>query len=182
MRRSKKDGSYSRCFRRDYPRLWLLASCSSHLILSIHSGRGPGNEMSGSRPLLESTTGRYRIGCLLADAAYDCEALHEYIHSTLTAQSLIPPTRARKGTRAKKPLRRIMEKKFRRTPKAYKQRWQVETVISMLKRNLSPNLKARTRHSQALELALLSITHNIMVLAALFSTLFHLFYRAHRWK
>lgn len=181
MRRSKKDGSFSECFRRDYPRLWLLADCSSHLVLSIHTGRGPGNEISGWKPLLQSTEGRYRFRKLVADAAYDCEEIHEYIDSIHKARSLIPPTKTRKGRRAKKPFRKLMEKLFFRTPKAYKRRWQVESVISMIKRNLSASLKARSQWTQSLELSLLAITHNIMIVAALL-VLTTLFYRARRWN
>ena len=52
----------------------------------------------------------------------------------------------------------------RRFPKkTYGQRWQVETVFSMIKRRLGATLSARTRWSQARALMLKVITHNIMI-------------------
>jgi hypothetical protein len=46
----------------------------------------------------------------------------------------------------------------------YGQRWQVETVNSMIKRNLGSALRARTARRRSRELLLRCITHNIMVL------------------
>ena len=48
--------------------------------------------------------------------------------------------------------------------RTYGQRWQVETVNSMLKRNLGPACRARTARRRSYELLLRCITHNIMIL------------------
>jgi transposase len=48
--------------------------------------------------------------------------------------------------------------------KYYGQRWQVETVNSMIKRNLGPALRAKTARRRSMELLLRVVTHNIMVL------------------
>ena len=53
------------------------------------------------------------------------------------------------------------------------QRWQVETVFSMIKRNLGSALHGRSYWSQCRELMLLAITHNIMIILPA-----ELFYRA----
>jgi hypothetical protein len=45
----------------------------------------------------------------------------------------------------------------------YGQRWQVETVMSMLKRNLGSALRARTYWSQCREIMLRLFTHNVMI-------------------
>tara|TARA_B100000614_G_C14304747_1_gene393568 strand:+ start:231 stop:470 length:240 start_codon:yes stop_codon:yes gene_type:complete len=45
----------------------------------------------------------------------------------------------------------------------YGQRWQVETVFSMLKRNLGDAVHARNYQSQCRELRLLAVTHNVMI-------------------
>ena len=46
----------------------------------------------------------------------------------------------------------------------YGQRWQIETVLSMFKRNLGSALRARTYHSQNREIRLRVLTHNLAVL------------------
>ncbi len=44
------------------------------------------------------------------------------------------------------------------------QRWQVETANSMVKRNRSSALRARTPHRRSMEMLLRCVVHNIMVL------------------
>ena len=50
------------------------------------------------------------------------------------------------------------------TRSRYGQRWQVETVNSMLKRLLGSALRARNYHSQCRELRLRALTLNVMIL------------------
>jgi hypothetical protein len=53
----------------------------------------------------------------------------------------------------------------RRFPKhTYGQRWQIETVFSMLKRNMGSALRARSYHSQNREIRLRVLTHNLAIL------------------
>ena len=61
-----------------------------------------------------------------------------------------------------------MQQRFRRQAdqKCYGQRWQVETVHSMIKRNLGSALRARTARRRSKELLLRVITHNLMILTA----------------
>jgi transposase len=47
------------------------------------------------------------------------------------------------------------------------QRWQSETVNSMLKRNMGSSLRARTPETREMEMRLRVLTHNIMLLANL---------------
>jgi hypothetical protein len=46
----------------------------------------------------------------------------------------------------------------------YGQRWQSETVFSMIKRRLATAVQGRSYWSQCRELWLLAITHNLMLL------------------
>jgi len=66
---------------------------------------------------------------------------------------------------------RLMREEF--DSERYGQRWQVETVFSMIKRNLGSALGGRSYWSQCRELMLLAITHNIMIVMPV-----ELFYRA----
>lgn len=59
-----------------------------------------------------------------------------------------------------------MKSYFRRPKRRrrYGQRWQVETVISMLKRRLGECVNARSERRQRRAMLLKAITHNILIL------------------
>ena len=60
----------------------------------------------------------------------------------------------------------------RRFPKTlYGQRWLIETVFSMLKRNLGAALRARRYQSQSREIRARILTHNLAIL--LWPTMFY---------
>ena len=174
-RRGTIRGEIGKVWRRRYPKLWTLVDCESHLILSLHTGRGPGSDLEGFVPTLVACHPFVSFDVLLADAGFDCEASHEIVHKLFDAKALIPPTRTpkRNPVKAKKPFRQKMARLFRDgSPKQYRSRWQVETVVSMLKRNLGQALSARGYASQSIEMMLLSITHNIQIIfyISIFST------------
>jgi len=84
-------------------------------------------------------------------------------------RALIPPRAGRPTEKLPPPrtLRRRMHQRLRRPAerKLYGQRWQIETVNSMIKRNLGSALRARTTVHRRHELLLRVLTHNIMLLA-----------------
>jgi transposase len=65
-----------------------------------------------------------------------------------------------------------MKRRFARLKGKYGQRWQVETVNSMIKRLLGSALRARVEANQFREIILRSITHNVMIVRL------QVFYRA----
>lgn len=65
--------------------------------------------------------------------------------------------------------RRLMQRRFDRP--ACRERVQVETVMSMLKRRQGNYVRGRSHQSKCRDLRLMALTHNIMIL--LFS---HVFY------
>ena len=81
---------------------------------------------------------------------------------------MIPPLIGRPSDKPPDGLwRGVMRERFAAragTPPAYGQRWQVETVNSMVKRNLGSACRATTARRRSYELLLRCITHNIMVL------------------
>jgi len=81
----------------------------------------------------------------------------------LGCRTIIPPLI---GRRSDKPpngyWRRRMSRRFNK--KAYGQRWQSETVNSMIKRRLGSALGATGYWSQFREMFLRAITHNVMIL------------------
>jgi transposase len=106
---------------------------------------------------------KYRIEHLLADAGYDSEANHRFAREQCQIRTAIPPTH---GRQTDKPLRgkyrRQMQRRFPK--KRYGQRWQVETIFSMIKRNFGEAVNARTYWAQCREMMLLVLTHNIGVI------------------
>jgi hypothetical protein len=65
-----------------------------------------------------------------------------------------------------------MRRRFASLKPKYGQRWQAETVNSMIKRRLGSALRARSEPSQAREIVLRAITHNVMIVRL------RVFYRA----
>ena len=109
---------------------------------------------------------------LLADADFDAEWVHRRVRSH-GMRTIIPPTRGRPSD--KPPAgrwRRVMKQRFARLKRKYGQRWQVETVNSMIKRRLGSALRARVEANQFREIVLRAITHNVMIVRI------QVFYRA----
>ena len=141
----------------------MLCDCASHLVLSVATGRGPGPDDPYFRPVVAQAARRVKIVALAADAGYDSEAAHEYARHQCGIRTLIPATRGRPTTkRLKGYWRQRMRTRF--NLQKYRQRWQVETVNSMLKRSLGSALRARTYWSQSREIQLRVLTHNVMII------------------
>ena len=112
---------------------------------------------------------RAKFRAAVSDAGFDSEANHRLARQELGVRSIIPPDAGRPTAQpASTYYRRLMQQRFRRQAdqKCYGQRWQVETVNSMLKRNLGSALRARTARRRSKELLLRVVTHNLMILVA----------------
>jgi hypothetical protein len=110
------------------------------------------------------------VRCVVADAGYDSEDNHRIAQLDLRVRSIIPPRAGRPTSKPPppgQPLRRAMHRRFacKLDQALYGQRWQSETVNSMIKRNLGSALRARTTIHRRHELLLRVLTHNIMLLA-----------------
>lgn len=138
--------------------------CKTHLIVRFRPGTGPTNDSPDLKKLLP--TPLLHISTLVADAGYDGEPNHKFLRDDLKIKSFIPPTRGRPTTKTPTGYYRAhMKKYFKRTLKpTYGQRWQVETAFSMLKRNLTSALSARSYWARARELALFVLAHNFAIL------------------
>jgi hypothetical protein len=105
---------------------------------------------------------------VLADAGSDSEPNHRYGRECHGVRSFIPATAGRPT--AKLPSGRHPRRVRLRLHKnygSYGQRWQIETVNSMIKRRLAAHVAPRTYWSQSRELMLLIMTHNTMILLCL---------------
>jgi hypothetical protein len=163
-RRRAGDGKIP-VFYRQYAKLELAADCATHLIVAAIAGRGPRVDIDRFVPLLDEALDQILIDSALADAGYDSEANHRHARETRGVRSYIP---ARHGRPTLKPpsgrYRRQMKQRLSKDYGSYGQRWQIETVNSMIKRRLAAHVAARTYWSQSRELMLLILTHNTMIL------------------
>jgi hypothetical protein len=117
-----------------YPVANVLCDCDSHLVLGVVTGRGPGPDDPYFRPVVEQAAQRVKIAALAADAGYDSEAAHTYAREQCGCRTLIPATRGRPTSqRLRGYWRQRMRTRFNHAK--YGQRWQVETVNSMIKRS-----------------------------------------------
>ncbi len=162
-RRNKNDPSqYQKTTYTRYPKVGLVCDCANHLILSGVTGRGPGPDIVHYNEAVKEAALQRPFNTLLADAGYDSEASHVSVRNKYQANTIIPARIGRPTT--KLPLtyyRRLMATNF--DCQTYGQRWQVETVMSMLKRNFGAASRARSYWSQCREMMLRLFSHNVMI-------------------
>ena len=156
-----------------WPKIAIIVDVVSHLIIACFPTRGPGRDTTHFKETLAQLPPDFSIKHLVADAGYDSEATHAYAREELGIITTIPPTASIKPKHLPhKPYRRLMALEFDR--ESYRQRWQVETVFSMIKRVLGYTIHAKKEHTQNAEIVLLALTFNIMVILVIKE----LFYRA----
>jgi len=149
------------------PKLSLAVATACHLILAAHATTGAGGDQPFFEPLLLEAYARATVKLAVADAGYDSEANHCIARQDLGIRSIIPPNTGRPSAKAPTTRhRRNMRHRFARKAdkRHYGQRWQVETVNSMIKRNLGSALRAKTARRRSMELLLRVVTHNVMIL------------------
>jgi Transposase DDE domain len=159
-----------------YPKVVFVVDCKSHMILGAVPGRRPGSDLVQFGAALGQAVRRASIVTLLANVDFDAEWVHRSVRSH-GIRTIIPPTRGRPTDKLTSGRwRRRMKQRFGQYKPKYGQRWQVETVNSMLKRRLGSALRARYYKSQCRETILRAITHNVMIFRI------QVFYRACRCR
>jgi hypothetical protein len=152
------------------PKLSLAVHAASHLILAAQASTGTGADHAHFPPLLQQAATRRSLTVVLADAGYDSEANHQLARGKMNIRSLIPATIGPRTTKLPAGhYRRLMRRRLRSGPdkRLYGQRWQVETVNSMIKRNLGSACRARSTWGRKKDMLLRVITHNLMIVANL---------------
>ena len=154
--------------RRRYPKLSAVCDTATHLVLGAVADRGPKPDMVEAEATLVEAFGLQPFATLVADAGYESEPFHRLCRDERGIRSIIPTTERGRARADGEPralsghYRRQMHRRFPK--KTYGQRWQIETVFSMLKRNLGSALRARHHHSQVREIRVRVLTHNVMIL------------------
>jgi Transposase DDE domain len=163
-RRSRDHKSWQQTTYRRFSKLEAAVDCSNHLIIAAIPRRGPAVDTDRLVPLLEQALRRVKLVTALADAGYDSEPNHRYAREQRGVRTVIP---AKIGRPTKKlpsgRYRRRMKQRLNKDYCSYGQRWQVETVFSMIKRRLGSVVHGRSYWSQCRELMLLAVTYNIML-------------------
>jgi Transposase DDE domain/Transposase domain (DUF772) len=173
VRRRKAAGSpYKTIVYHRYPKLGVVSDNDSHFILAMRVGRGPRPDIDEFASLLDGAARDVRPLRMVADAGYDSEGNHRLAREEYKVRTIIPAKHGRPTTKpATGHYRRLMQTRFDR--KRYRDRAQVETVISMIKRRQGNHVRGRSFHSQCRDLRLMVLTHNVMILLSL-----QVFYRA----
>jgi len=155
------------------PKLAIAVTTHSHLVLAAWTGTGMGSDHPHYEPVLFDAWRRVpnRKFKVAADAGYDSEKNHELTRRDMGLASLIPPSigRPRKdggppGGRWRRRMKQLLGTKGSRKRCGYSQRYQGETVNSMMKRNLGSALAGKTAWSRKRDMALKALTHDVMVL------------------
>jgi hypothetical protein len=165
----KKRASYKR-----YGKLMLIVCCATHAILAAVASRGPSPDIDQLDGVLGERASSQKLEHMVADAGFDSAYNHALLREYHGIRSTIPPEHGRPPkdptTLPTNKYRRLMKTRF--NAKAYRKRPQVETVFSMLKRNLGSSLRGRSHWSRCRDLYLHVLTHNIAL------ALLRVFYRA----
>lgn len=150
---------------RNWPKLTLVCHNATHLLVNELISEGPGHDYRLMIPALKGAVRRVRLDRVLADAGYDSEENHRRARCELGVRSTVIDLNKRGGRRwAKSKYRRQMYRRFPR--RKYRQRAQIESVISRFKRHLGDTVRARAPDTQAREIRLRILTHNLLLLAA----------------
>ena len=135
--------------RKHYVKLSAIILCGSLLLCSLVVSRGPCNDKSEARRLLESAPKSIRPKRLLANAGYDAEWVHQFCYETWKV-------------RADGHVNGRWRSKMLKLPKPYGTRWHVESFMSGLKRMLGSQLTSRKDTTLNAEAALRVLTYGIV--------------------
>ncbi|MEK7625620.1 MAG: IS5 family transposase [Patescibacteria group bacterium] len=161
-RKSKGGASVQETTYTHFPKVGIVVDCATHLVLGAIPSRGPSTDVMHFPAALREALKSSSIHTLIADMGYDSEAAHVLARDRHGIESIIPPRMWKKfGRLPRKKYRLLMATNFDKVQ--YGQRWQVETVNSMVKRNLGSALRATKVHGQYREIRFRLFTHNAMV-------------------
>ena len=162
-RRAQVGGPWKKMVYHRFPKLSVICDVASHFILAFAAHRGPKPDIDEFKSLLDDALGRVRLATIVADGGYDSESNHVHARKVRGVRTVIPPVHGRPTSKpARGYHRRLMQVRF--DQHAYRNRGQVETVISMIKRRQGAHVRGMKYHSQRRSLGLMVLTHNIMIL------------------
>ena len=163
IRQGKRTQQY-----RKWTKLTVVCHHRSHLIAGALVSVGPSNDNPYLPAAVRQAVQHLSIDRLLADAGYDAETNHKLCREDLGIRSTVIPVNDR-NTKTGKTAGRYRKQMKRSFPKRkFRQRWQVESVFSRMKRRLGYALRAHQEESRAIECQFRVLTYNLMILYLLF--------------
>jgi hypothetical protein len=164
--RKKQKGPKKRTSYKRFGKLMLVVNTATHAIMAAVPSVGPTPDIDQLEEVLNEVPRSITIRRMVLDAGFDSAHNHQLLRDYHGILSVIPPLH---GRPPKDPnalptdkYRRLMKTRF--NIRAYRRRGQIETVISMLKRNLGSALRGRSYRSRCRDLLLRVVTHNIMLI------------------
>jgi Transposase DDE domain len=163
--RTRQKGPKKRTSYKRFGKLMLAVNTATHAIMAAVPSVGPTPDIDQLEEVLDQVPQSITIKRMVLDAGFDSAYNHQLLRDYHGILSVIPPLHGRppKDPNAlpSDKYRRLMKTRF--NIKAYRRRGQIETVISMLKRNLGSALRGRSYWSRCRDLLLRVVTHNIML-------------------
>ncbi len=157
---------YRRFPRRRWPKVSLVGETETHLIGSAVITWGPSQDSPQFPSTVRQSAKNILWDCIIGDAGYDAEHNHELCRDELGIRLTVISLNRRRNSRVPRThYRRQMKKRF--FGRIYRQRWQIESLISRHKRRLGAALHSRTWRTQKKECLLRILTHNLMILRLL---------------
>ncbi len=149
-----------------YGKLMVVVNCATHAILAAVASAGPTPDIDELDGVIDELPRSISVNHMVGDAGFDSAHNHSLLRDYHGMRSTIPPEHGRPPkdpkTLPSDKYRRLMKTRF--NTKAYRKRPQVETVFSMLKRNLGSALRGRSHQSRCRDMLLRVVTHNIMLI------------------
>jgi hypothetical protein len=164
-KKGEKQGKKRITYKR-YGKMMLIVNCATHAILAAVASAGPTPDIDELDGVVAELPRSVAIRHMVGDAGFDSAHNHSLLRDYHGIRTTIPPEHGRppKNPNAlpQDKYRRLMKTRFNK--KAYRKRPQVETVFSMLKRNLGSALRGRSHWSRCRDMMLRVVTHNIMLI------------------
>ncbi len=147
---------------------WAIACwVEPQMLLAQRVRPGPCGDFADLVPLATAARTVLPFDQVIADAGYDSEANHRYCEDVLGVQSLIPARARRSRTLIAKTFHRQRMVRLLDTPgnpvsqAQYRQRWKIETVMSVVKRKWGEGLTTRHPVMQDRQALLRGLVYNL---------------------
>ena len=160
-----KKGPKKRISYKKFGKLMVVVNTVTHAILAAIPSVGPTPDIDQLDGVVAELPTSVSIRHMVLDAGFDSAHNHRLLREGMGIRSTIPP----KGGRPPKDPSTLPTDRYRRpmktrfNAKAYRRRGQVESVFSMMKRNLGSALLGRSHWSRFRDMYLRVLTHNIML-------------------
>lgn len=148
------------------PKMALAIAAACHVVLAVYACTGAGADHPHLHDLALDSWRRAEVRTVVADAGYDSERAHCLLRDDMGLVSYIPPLAGRPTEKSPPTKYRALMRRVFTDGTAdadYGQRWQVETVNSMIKRNQGSALTARSNDRREREMLLKAVVHNLSI-------------------